>query len=171
MQINSLFRILCLFCLGGLSSACSQRYAVSINDQTVFDPRPNATAYRFADPGLQGCINLALQQPNAELERITVLSCSGWEIENIEGIALLTSLQFLDLSNNRISSVGPLSGLSRLSSLSMTNNRVRDIETLIAMKSLTSAVLTGNSTISCSQLTELAEKLGENLQRSATCRN
>jgi hypothetical protein len=53
----------------------------------------------------------------------------------------------------------------------MTNNRVRDIETLIAMKSLTSAVLTGNPTISCSQLAELADNLGDNLQRPATCRS
>ena len=170
MQIKTLIRISCLLGLVALSSACSQRYAVSINNQTVYDPRPNATAYRFADPGLQGCINLALQQPNAELERITVLSCSGWEIENLEGISLLKALQFLDLSNNRISSVAPLSSLPRLSSLSLTNNRVRDIETLIAMKSLTSAVLTGNETISCSQLNTLATELGSNLQRPAACR-
>ncbi len=170
MQIKCLLRISCLVGLGLLSSACSQRYAVSINNQTVYDPRPNATAYRFADPGLQGCINLALQQPNAELERITILSCSGWEIEDLEGISLLKALQFLDLSNNRISSVAPLSNLPRLSSLSITNNRVRDIETLIAMNSLTSAVLTGNTTISCAQLNTLATKLGDNLQRPATCR-
>ena len=170
MQIKTLIRTSGLVGLMALSSACSQRYAVSINNQTVYDPRPNATAYRFADPGLQGCINLALQQPNAELERITVLSCSGWEIENLEGISLLKALQFLDLSNNRISSVAPLSSLPRLSSLSLTNNRVRDIETLIAMKSLTSAVLTGNETISCSQLNTLATELGSNLQRPAACR-
>ena len=170
MQIKCLFRIACLVSLGLFASACSQRYAVSINNQTVYDPRPNATAYRFADPGLQGCINLALQQPNAELERITVLSCSGWEIEDLEGISLLKALQFLDLSNNRISSVAPLSSLPRLSSLSITNNRVRDIETLIAMNSLTSAILTGNTTISCAQLNTLAAKLGDNLERPATCR-
>ena len=170
MQINSFIRTVGLLSLGLAASACSQRYAVSINNQTVFDPRPNATAYRFADPGLQGCVNLALQQPNAELERITVMSCSGWEIESLEGIALLRSLQFLDLSNNRIVSIAPLSGLPRLSSLSITNNRVRDIETLIDMNSLTSAVLTGNTAIRCNQLDALAAKLGNNLQRPASCR-
>ncbi|MGJ8690108.1 MAG: leucine-rich repeat domain-containing protein [Gammaproteobacteria bacterium] len=170
METKSLSRILGVLCLSLLSSACSQRFAVSLNNQTLIDPRPNATAYRFADPGLQGCVNLALQLPNAEIETISVLSCSGWEIESIEGIALLKGLQFLDLSNNRISSVAPLSSLTRLSSLSLTNNRVRDIETLIEMKSLTSTVLTGNTTVSCSQLTALAAKLGNNLQRPATCR-
>lgn len=151
-------------------SACSQRFAVSVNNQTLIDPRPNATAYRFADPGLQGCVNFALQQPNATIEAITVLSCSGWEIENIEGIATLRALQFVDISNNRINSLAPLSQLPRLSSISAANNRIRDIEPLIAMDTLTSALLTGNPNIACDQLTSLGERLGDNLRRPASCR-
>lgn len=153
-----------------VASACSQRFAVSVNNQTLIDPRPNATAYRFADPGLQGCVNFAMQQPNAEIETIAVLSCSGWEIESLEGIATLRALQFLDISNNRISSLAPLNQLPRLSSVSATDNRIRDIEPLIAKSTLTSATLTGNPNIACDQLDSLAARLGENLRRPTSCR-
>lgn len=170
MKIVTLSRNLTLVLLVLASSACSQRFGVSLNNQTLLDPRPNATAYRFSDPGLQGCVNLALQQPNAALETITVLSCSGWEIESIEGIATLRALQFIDLSNNRLSSIAPLSRLPRLSSIAASDNRIRDIEPLIAMSTLTSALLTGNPNIPCEQLTSLGERLGDNLRRPTSCR-
>tara|TARA_R110001606_G_scaffold282045_2_gene430667 strand:- start:45 stop:560 length:516 start_codon:yes stop_codon:yes gene_type:complete len=170
MEILTLSRSTTLLLLLLTSTACSQRFAVSVNNQTLIDPRPNGTAYRFADPGLQACVNFALQQPNAEIETITVLSCSGWEIENIEGIQTLRALQFVDISNNRINSLAPLSQLRRLSSISATDNRIRDIEPLIAMDTLTSALLTGNSNIPCDQLTSLGERLGDNLRRPNNCR-
>lgn len=152
-----------------LSSGCSQRFGITLNDQTLLDPRPNATAYRFADPGLQGCVNFAMQQPNATLDGITVLSCSGWEIASIEGIGTLGALQFLDLSNNRVSSLAPLSALRRLSSISLTDNKLRDIAPLNALPSLTSAALTGNADIPCAQLDVLAQRLGDNLRRPLSC--
>lgn len=170
MKPLTLTRSTTLLLLALVLSACSQRFAVSVNNQTLIDPRPNATAYRFADPGLQGCVNFAMQQPNAELETIAVLSCSGWEIESIDGIETLRALQFVDISNNRINSLAPLSQLPRLSSVSATDNRIRDIEPLIAMDTLTSAVLTGNLNIACDQLTSLGLRLGENLRRPASCR-
>lgn len=170
MEIVSLSRSTVLVLSLLTVSACSQRFAVSVNNQTLIDPRPNATAYRFADPGLQGCVNFAMQQPNAELESITVLSCSGWEVENLDGIQTLRALQFVDISNNRINSLAPLSQLPRLSSINATNNSIRDIEPLISMNTLTSAVLTGNPNISCDQLTDLGNRLGDNLRHPSSCR-
>lgn len=170
MNIITLSRSTTLVLLALLSSACSQRFAVSVNNQTLIDPRPNATAYRFADPGLQGCVNFAMQQANAALDTITVLSCSGWEIESIDGIATLQALQFVDISNNRISSLAPLSQLTRLSSISAADNRIRDITPLIGISTLSSAGLTGNPNIACEQLTSLGLRLGENLRRPTSCR-
>jgi Leucine-rich repeat (LRR) protein len=120
--------ILALFC-----SSCSQRFAVTLNDQTLYDPR--------------------------------------WEIEILDGIAALTTLQFLDLSDNRISSLAPLQPLRNLSSVSILNNRVTDIAPLLSMLTLTSATLTGNDNIQCSQLDVLSGKLGQNLRRPADCRD
>ncbi len=152
-----------------LFAGCSQQFAVSINEQPVYDPRPNATEYRFSDPGLQGCVNFALQGGGSVAE-LTVLACPGWEIAEIEGIGALDGLQFLDISNNRVSSLAPLDALERLSSLTVTNNRITDIAPLLSMQTLTSAVLTGNNNIQCGQLDNLAERLGNNLRRPAECR-
>ncbi len=154
-----------------LSSGCSQRFAVTLNDQTLYDPRVNAAEQHFADPGLQGCVNFALQQPNATLETLKVLACPGWEIENLDGIVTLAALQFLDLSDNRISSLAPLQPLRNLSSVSILNNRVTDIAPLLSMVTLTSATLTGNDNIQCRQLDALSDKLGQNLRRPADCRD
>ena len=148
---------------------CAQRYAVSINEQTVYDPRPNSTGYRFSDPGLQGCVNFALEGGGSP-EVLTVLACPGWEIAEIEGIGALSSLQFLDISNNSIMSLAPLEGLDRLSSLTITDNRITDIAPLLSMQTLTSAVLTGNNDIPCGQLEALSERLGNNLRQPAECR-
>lgn len=164
-------RLPLLLMITALGTACSQRFAVSINDQSLYDPRPNATSYRFADPGLQACVNFALREPGSQLADIRVLSCSEWEVEEIEGIAVLSSLQFLDISGNQISSLAPLSGLPRLSSLSAVNNRIIDITPLLGMTSLTSAALAGNNNIPCAQLDRLENRLGANLRRPDTCRN
>lgn len=161
-------KTLCILATIALAG-CSQRFAVSINEQTVYDPRPNSTGYRFSDPGLQGCVNFALQG-GGSIEQLTVLACPGWEIEEIEGIGALSSLQFLDMSNNRLTSLAPLEALDRLSSLTITNNRIGDIAPLLSMVTLTSAVLTGNDNIPCGQLDDLSEKLGNNLRRPAECR-
>lgn len=151
-------------------AGCSQQFAVSINDRTVFDPRPGASTYHFADPGLQACVNFALQQPNATFETLTVLACPGWEIEDIEGIGALTTLQFLDISNNSISSLAPLAALSRLSGIGVSDNQITDIAPLISMSTLTSAVLTGNDNILCRQLDTLQARLHTDLGRPQDCR-
>lgn len=152
-------------------SSCSQRFAVTLNNQPLYDPRVNAADQRFADPGLQGCVNFALQQPDTTLETLKVLACPGWEIEILDGITQLTALQFLDLSENRISSLAPLQALRNLSSISIVNNRVTDIAPLLSMVTLTSATLSGNNNIQCSQLDVLSGKLGQNLRRPADCRD
>ncbi|MDO8272192.1 MAG: hypothetical protein Q7U82_09780 [Gammaproteobacteria bacterium] len=158
--------LIAMFC-----SSCSQRFAVTLNDQTLYDPRVNAGEQRFADPGLQGCVNFALQQPNTTLETLKVLACPGWEIEVLDGMVELTALQFLDLSDNLISSLAPLQPLRNLSSISILNNRVTDIAPLLSMATLTSATLTGNDNIQCSQLDVLSNKLGQNLRRPVNCRD
>ncbi len=153
-----------------LLAGCSQKFAVSINEQSIYDPRPNTASVSFTDTGLQACVNIALRQPDATVENLTVLACPGWEITEIEGIDALNGLQFLDISDNRVSSLAPLAGLNGLSSITAANNRISDIAPLLSMVTLTSATLTGNNDIPCGQLEALAVKLGEKLRRSETCK-
>jgi len=150
-------------------AACSQRFAVSINERTVFDPRPGAGSYRFADPGLQACVNFALQQSGASLDALSILACPDWEIENLEGIGAIETLQYLDISNNQLSSLAPLSALPRLSGVNATGNQLTDIAPLLSMRALTTVVLTGNERILCRQLDALQQRLQGNLTRPASC--
>lgn len=152
-------------------TACSQRFAVSINERTVFDPRPGASTYRFVDPGLQACVNFALQQAGASFDTLAVLSCPGWEIENLEGIGAITTLQYLDVSGNSLSSLAPLSALPRLSGVNATDNQITDIAPLLSLNALASVILTGNDGILCRQLDTLQQRLQQALRRPTDCRS
>lgn|GEM_PF-186568 len=163
-------RVLVVTALALLASACSQRFAVSVNEQPIYDPRPNTTEYRFQDPGLQACVNIALQRPNTSVDSITTLACPGWQIAVIEGIDALRALQHLDISDNNISSIAPLDALDNLSTLTASNNRISDIALLQSMATLTAATLNGNNNIPCQQLDALGQKLGGNLSRPQSCR-
>ncbi|PCI74192.1 MAG: hypothetical protein COB20_15370 [SAR86 cluster bacterium] len=155
-----------------LVSACSQNYTVSVNNQAVFDPSGRLFNGELADPDLQGCVNIAMQQQstqNAELLR--VLSCGSSEVETVEAIEQLTQLRFLDLSNNFIRDLSPLQGLRLLGGLNLMNNEIVDIGPLLNMTNLVSVNLIGNNNIVCQQLLILEGRLGSNLTRPESCRN
>ncbi len=153
-------------------SACSQNYTVSVNNQAVFDPTGRLFNGDLADPDLQGCVNIAMQQQstqNAELLR--VLSCGSSEVETVDAIEQLTQLRFLDLSNNFIRDLSPLQGLRLLGGLNLMNNEITDIGPLLNMTNLASVNLVGNNNIACQQLLILEDRLGSNLSQPENCRN
>lgn len=156
-------RLVCILLITAALSACSQKFAVSINDNSVYDPRPNQTSVRFSDAGLQGCVNRTAQQSSLKVEDIKVMACPEWQIEQIESIGALKSLEFIDLQSNRIVSLAPLTSLRNLRSISVSNNRIRDITPLLRMTTLTSATLSGNPNIPCQQIEQLRERLKNNL--------
>jgi len=154
------------------ASACSQNYTVSVNNQAVFDPTGHLFNAELADPDLQGCVNIAMQQQstqNAGLLR--ALSCGHSEVETLGRIEQLSQLRFLDLNNNLIRDVSPLIGLRLLGGLNLMNNSVLDISPLLTMTNLASVNLVGNDNIPCQQLLSLEERLGRNLTRPARCKN
>ena len=153
-------------------SACSQNYTISVNNQAVFDPSGRLFNGELADPDLQGCVNLAMQQQgtqNAELLR--VLSCGSSEVDTLDNVGQLTQLRFLDLSNNFIRDLSPLQDLRLLGGLNLMNNEITDIDPLLNMRNLASVNLVGNSNIACQQLLALEDRLGSNLSQPESCRN
>ena len=71
-------------------SACSQNYTVSVNNQAVFDPTGRLFNGDLADPDLQGCVNIAMQQQNLQnAELLRVLSCGSSQVETVEAIEQL----------------------------------------------------------------------------------
>tara|TARA_B110000858_G_scaffold198006_1_gene261991 strand:+ start:12039 stop:12581 length:543 start_codon:yes stop_codon:yes gene_type:complete len=155
-----------------LLSACSHNYTVSVNNQAVFDPTGRLFSDELADADLQGCVNIAIQQQSVQnVESLRVLSCGNSEVETLENIEQLTQLRFLDLSNNRIRDLSPLLGLRLLGGLNLINNVIIDISPLLQMPNLASVSLIGNNNIPCQQLLALEDRLGNNLNRPASCRN
>lgn len=155
-----------------LLSACSQNYTVSVNNQAVFDPTGRLFNGELADPDLQGCVNIAMQQQNMQNAKLLrVLSCGNSEVETLGNIEQLTQLRFLDLNNNLIRDLSPLLGLNLLGGLNLMNNVIVDISPLLNMTNLASINLVGNNDIPCQQLLSLEDRLGSNLSRPTSCRN
>jgi len=161
-----------LICPLLLLTACADRYTVAINNQPVFDPTGRLFDGRLADPDLQGCVNIAMQNQNIQnAELLRVLACANSEVETLENIDQLPQLRFLELSNNRIHEISDLLRLGSLGGLDLSNNAITDISTLLNMPSLVTVNLSGNPEIPCQQLDILGQRLGNNLTRPATCRN
>lgn len=155
-----------------LLTACNRLYSVSVNEQVLYDPRPGNPAIRFEDTGLQSCVNVRMEQdPSVAPQDITILSCSGLEIESLDGIQALSSLQFLDVGDNELEHLDALARLPRLVSVRAPDNPLRDISALLRINSLTTAVLSGSSRIPCNQLDTLEERLGNDLIGPEQCRN
>jgi hypothetical protein len=154
-----------------LLSTCSSNYTVSVNNQAVFDPTGRLFTGELADPDLQGCVNIAMQQQNiSNAGLLRVLSCGSSEVETLGNINQLSELRFLDLSNNFIRDLSPLQSLASLGGLNLMNNSIEDIGPLLNMASLASVNLRGNNNIACDQLRALESRLGNNLSQPESCR-
>ncbi len=152
--------------------ACSQQYAVSVNNRAVFDPNNRLPSGEAINPDLQGCINLAMrQQSTTDPSQLTVLSCANSQVDALDNIGQLVSLRFLDLADNKITNITPLENLQILGGLNLTNNDILDIAVLFNLNSLVSVSLLGNDEIPCSQVAALKEKLGENFTPPLACRD
>ncbi len=155
-----------------LLSACERQYAVTINEQTLYDPRPGVGTLQFADAGLQACVNMTMETQQMQTpEEVTALSCAGLEIRTLNGLEALSNLQFIDVSNNALSHLDALRSLNRMRSITAGNNPLVDISALSELRSLSSASFTGSTQIPCAQLDTLSQRLGANLTRPASCSN
>ncbi len=153
-------------------TSCSQNFTVSVNNQAVFDPSGRLFNGQLADPGLQACVNIAMQQQGVQdAGLLQVLSCANAEIETLDNIAQLGQLRFLNLANNNIRNITPLEELGFLGGLNLMNNSVTDVASLLNMATLASVNLVGNNEILCSQLQVLADRLGSKLTQAEQCRN
>lgn len=165
-------RALLLMLLASLViSGCARKFSVSVNQQTVYDPRPSTSIVRVEDPGLQSCINLLVrQQQISDPAQIRVIACPSLEITTLAGIEALSGLRFIDLANNQLSNLDPLRRMNNLSSVNAPDNQLQDITGIMELATLTSAVFTGNPMIPCDQLDLLQARLAQGLIRSVDCR-
>ncbi len=171
IQSNSLAIVVLLLGVFALQS-CTRQFSVAVNEQTLYDPRTQLPVAQLSDPGLQGCVNIALQQQQVPtINQLSTLSCASSEVIRLGGLQQLSALRFLNLSDNNIVDLNPLSTLNQLSGLSLANNPITDAAALLSLPNLNVLNLLGSEDIPCSQLNLLEQKLGTGLQRPANCRN
>lgn len=172
-QFQSQTLAILVLLLGIISlQSCTRQFSVSVNEQTLYDPRTQLPVAQLSDPGLQGCVNIALQQQQVQaINELSALSCASSEVIRLGGLQQLSALRFLNLSDNNIVDLNPLSALNQLSGLSLANNPITDAAALLSLPNLNVLNLLGSEAIPCSQLNLLEQKLGTGLQRPANCRN
>lgn len=147
-------------------------YAITFNDNVIYTPnnsgRPGNSV--FVDAGLEACVNqIQLANPEIQLDEIKLLACPEADIQSLEGIAALSALEQLELSNNSISNLAPMANLRNLRVLGIRNNDLSNIGILESLPILRFVSLQGNDKVSCRQLDSLQDKLGNTLIRPLTC--
>jgi hypothetical protein len=163
-----LVKVVCSFPL--LLLAACQPYTLVFNDNVVYSPIASIREGPLRDPGLQACLNQALEANGLQdPATVTLLACPGAGVENLAGIEVLTNLEQLELSDNSITNLSPLVNLKKLRVLNLRNNAVGDLRPLDTLPILRFVSLEGNEGIPCRQLDELGEKLGNTLSRPLNC--
>jgi len=160
-----------LFCVVTLMmiTSCS-RYKVVLNNNVLYTPTSQPPPSLLSDPNLQGCLNqqFAIVGRN-DPDSIKLLACPASGVDSLDGIRELANLEQLELSDNNISDLSPLLELRNLRVLSVRNNRITNINTLMSLSILRFVALQGNDSISCRQLDNLEEKIGNSLNRPVSC--
>ena len=139
-----------------LVGAC-QGYDVTLNEKVMYSPKPLFRDYTTPDPGLRTCLEQAINDgvvTNAQ--QLTRLDCSFAGIENLEGLAVFTSLTELRLSSNKVRNLVELGKILSLEALYLDDNQVIDpvpLEQLLALRHLD---LSGNPALQCPRPGSLA---------------
>jgi hypothetical protein len=152
-----------------LLCACSNSpFAIKFNDEVLYSPIKSSGP--LADPALQACLNQALEQSqDKDPAEVKTLVCPGAGVQSLEGIGALSQLEELELSSNRVADISPLQPLKNLRVLNLNDNRVGNIGILDSLPILRFVSLQGNDTIACRQLNDLAQRLGDTLNRPTRC--
>jgi len=87
----------------------------------------------FKDPGLDAAIRSHLGTIEegislGQLNRITTLDASSYQIKDLSGIENLPRLEVLNLENNSITDLSPLSKIDSLRELNLRNNGILSLK-------------------------------------------
>ena len=172
VQKNQLTSVLVLMASCLILTSCSTSYRLVLNDNVLYTPTGRAPPSLLSDTSLQGCLNQQfISAGHEDPANITLLACPSSGVQSLVGINALPNLEQLELSDNSIIDLSPLSSLRNLRVLSIRNNRITDINPLLPMPILRFVALQGNNRLPCRQLNELEKKIGNTLNRPASCIN
>ena len=87
----------------------------------------------FSDPGLEEAVREAIEKHEGtitykDIQNLQVLDASNRQIEDLDGIEVMTELRDINLENNFVKSVSPLKSLMKLQNLNLRNNEITKLE-------------------------------------------
>ncbi len=155
-SVTHTFRIWMFFMTATTLSACAG-YAVSINDNPVYNPPSLFSDFRLADPALHDCVQQTIEdQQVTEAAQLTRLNCSSAGISSLKGLATFTGLRAISLNDNQLTEVDALKPLSRLEILQLKDNDIGLVEPLLTLLRLKELDLRGNKALACGDARQLA---------------
>ncbi|MFT5083669.1 MAG: Leucine-rich repeat (LRR) protein [Lentisphaeria bacterium] len=144
-------QLLLLF-LCAIVSSCS-RYAVSVNDQTVYSPSSLFKNYTITDPDLKECVRRTIaDQHLTTAEQLTRLFCPEGNIRSLSGIKTFTKIRQLGFQGNQIRTIDLLADLRSLEQLNLSHNQIIDFSPLKNLNQLAYLDTQGNADAICSSL-------------------
>ncbi len=165
------FRILMIFMTAATLNACSG-YAVSINDNPVYNPPTLFTDFRLPDPALNDCVQQTIEdQKVTQASQLTQLNCSSAGIESLEGLTAFTALQAISLNDNRLKQVDALKALTRLEILLLRDNQLSSATPMLSLLRLKELDLRGNATLACGDAQQLAQHSEGKVHLPDHCKN
>ncbi|MGD8174652.1 leucine-rich repeat domain-containing protein [Marinimicrobium sp. ARAG 43.8] len=160
------------FIIGLLLAALSgcEGYAVSVNDNPVYNPPALFTEFRLVDSALQECVQQTIEDRGVtDANQLTQLNCSSAGIESLEGISTFSALRAISLNSNALTDIEPLKTLSRLEILMLKDNDVRSAEPLLSLLRLKELDLRGNAQLACGDARQLADHSEGDIRLPAHC--
>lgn len=107
-------------------SACGP-YAITFNDNLVYQPEQLFSDYIIADSALSHCVGEAIKETRiTQAMQLRELRCPHAGIASLDGLKLFTDIVVLDLSFNVVVNVEELHKLSRLKHINLFGNQQLD---------------------------------------------
>lgn len=156
--IKSGIKIVPLFLSVFVLIAC-QRYSFSINDKTIYTPKPLFSAYNTADSHLHRCLAETIaEQRLTQAEQLEKLLCPAGEIRDLSGLEIFVQLKHLGLGNNQIQDIAPLGALKKLEQIDLSGNDISSFSALQDLVALRVLKAEKNNRANCAELNKIAAK-------------
>lgn len=147
--------------------AC-QKYAVSLNDKTIYTPPGVFKDFTIADTALANCVTQTLYDLHAtSAEQLTQLDCSNAGITDLTGLSKFYALTRLNLASNKIENLEEIGKLGRLEILILDHNAIKNAAPLLHLLHLKQLNIGANTEIRCAELHQLSQALPQQLQLTA----
>lgn len=129
--------LLIMVCSSGLLLNGCTGYGITVNEQSVYKPRPLLAVDQITDPNLASCVEqTAADLQISRAEELIQLACTYGGIESLEGLELFTALERLDLSHNALARIEVLYKLPKLEYLRLEGNPELSCADLRTLKAL-----------------------------------